>query len=75
MLSSDSIDCIVFWTKNQRAGCGCVPSVDIDVYNTCRQNCIYCYANRSCDVQILDYDEDSPLLCSKLLVDDIINER
>ena len=61
--------------KNQRAGCGCVPSVDIGVYNTCRHNCIYCYANRSCDVQILDYDEDSPLLCSKLLVDDIIRER
>lgn len=59
--------------KNQRAGCGCVPSVDIGVYNTCRHNCIYCYANRSCDVQISDYDEDSPLLCSKLFYDDRIN--
>lgn len=61
--------------RNQRAGCGCVPSVDIGGYNTCRHNCIYCYANRSSDVQVSDYDVDSPLLCSKLLVDDIIRER
>lgn len=79
-LISEMLGCSVDARRdaNQREGCGCMPSVDIGAYNTCKNGCVYCYATHRPDAvarQVAAHDPNSPLLSGVLLFDDRVTER
>lgn len=61
--------------KGQRAECGCIESVEIGTYHTCKNGCVYCYANQGRDDAKIMYHPDSPLLCGEVMEGDRVTVR
>ena len=62
----------------QRPACTCIESVDIGIYDTCTNECAYCYATTNPNTALrrsLNHDPDAPMLTGYPAGDEIIRDR